>query len=491
MSDQSTGFLGDASTAFVKKASEGAANRAVNAIVDICKKKFGEAQVSLGTAFTLYLKNARQRYNKVKTIATGTQPRSIIGSNDLYVQIGVSYQGKEYSTQSIEKLLPISKHLLIEGTGGAGKSMLMRYLFLDTSYGGNYVPILLELHRIGSLTSKDVSIATVLELVYSRMREFDVRLDSEQFEYSLVSGKYLFLFDGFDEIPEHLARDAADAVQGFCAKYPDNPCVITSRPIASITPLETFSRLNVLPLTKAQTVMLASKIWDEDEKTWEFCDQLDKSLFEQYRDFAENPLLLTMMVLTFMRSLSITEHLSEFYQRAYEALYRTHDNLNKGSFKREFKCKTLDERQFERLLSSFCFQSYFREEDEFSEARILSYLKKGIERLGLTNVDAADYLLDLQNIVCIIIKNGDSYRFSHPSFQAYFAAYYTCYMADEVQNRWFKSLLGHDILAKIDYCDLLYQLEPNRFAENALEDGLRALQEKVGKSQSIVPERNL
>lgn len=474
-------LLSAATSAFAKKGAEAAGNGAINTIVDFSKKKFGEAQVSLGTAFTLYLKNARQRYNQIKTIATGTQPRAIIGENPLYVQIGVSYQETEYSTQTIEKLLPIGNHLLIEGTGGAGKSMLMRYLFLDTAYRGAYVPILLELRRLSSLSGGSVSLATVLELVYARMRDFDVQLDAEQFEYSLRSGKYLFLLDGFDEIPETLAREAADAIQNFCAKYPNNPCVVTSRPREHTAPLETFSVLQAMPLKKAQAVMLASRLWDEDEKTTEFCDQLDKELFDRHEDFAKNPLLLTMMFLTFMRSGSIPDHLCDFYQKAYDALYSAHDNQDKGVYKREFKCKTLDEQSFTRLFSYFCFQSYFKSDYEFTEEELLGYLDKGVQKLGLADVNARDYLKDLQSIVCMLVREGGLYRFSHRSFQAYFAAVYTCGMTDDVQKRWFENCLAMDYLP-FEYCDLLYQLSQDRFAANALEDGLRTLLERVDRS---------
>ena len=166
-------ILGGAASAFTNKGAETVSNRAINAIVDFSKKKFGKAQVSLGTAFTLYLKNARQRYNQIKTIATGTEPRLIFhdeskpSEEPLYVQLWVKYRKKSYPTTTAKPLLAIKNHLLIEGTGGAGKSMLMRYLFLDTSYKGGYVPILLELRRIGNQKTENLSIRSIFEMVYS------------------------------------------------------------------------------------------------------------------------------------------------------------------------------------------------------------------------------------------------------------------------------------------------------------------------------------
>ena len=463
--------------------SKKAIERAINPIAEYCKKGLGIARVSLGSSFVRYLENAVKRYNKIKTIATGTEPRPILGENALYVHIGVSCRGKEYPTLAIDPLLKINRHLLIEGTGGAGKSMMMRYFFLDTAYRGSYVPILLELRRISGAASGGVSMQSILELVYACMQEFNVQLDRAQFEYSLTSGRYVFLFDGFDEVPDALARATATAIQSFCSKYPNNPCVVTSRPYADTSPLETFLPLHTMPLTKWQAIMLSSRLWDEDEKTREFCYQLDNTLYEQHRDFAENPLLLTMMFLTFMRNLSIPDHLCEFYQKAYDALYSAHDNQDKGVFKREFKCRSLDEQSFTKLFSWFCFQSYFKSDYEFTVDRLLDYLERGIKKLGLPNVSAEAYLADLQNIVCMLVTDGTLFKFSHRSFQAYFAATYTSGLSDEEQKRLFSNLLAKEHWTRRrDYFELLYQLAPERFAANALEDGLRVLQSEADAS---------
>lgn len=467
----------------VKKFGEKAVDRGLNAIVDFVKGKYGEARVKIGTAFDRYLENASLRYNQIRTLATGTTPRKIIGEDSLYVSIGVNHNGEEISTETVNRMLEISKNILILGTGGVGKSMLMRYLFLDTARYEGYVPVLIELRRIKMPPSGQISI---LNLIYDCMKDFDVELPMEQFEYSLRLGKYLFLLDGFDEVKSSLAKDTAMAIQAFSAKYPNNSYIVTSRPRTETSPLETFTVMESMPLNKEQAIDLASRIWEADEKTREFCQQLDAALYEKHRDFAENPLLLTMMFLTFMRNSSIPEHLSDFYKKAYDALYSAHDNQDKGCYRRDFQCKTLDENEFKHILSHFCFQSYFKETYEFSEDAILRYLETSLQKLKFCDLKPADYLEDLRNIVCMIIKDGDTYRFSHRSFQAYFAAYYTThFLTDEQQRQLFaQSLSGRNTyFEKVDYYTLLIQIEPERFAENALETGLRKLYQDAKNTQ--------
>ena len=481
MDNNKSALMKNSTEGGVKKATETVFNRAANALVDYVKNKYGEAQVKLGTAYQLYLENAMRRYNKVRTLATGLEPRKIIGEESIYIEIGVRYDEEEIETTTVKPLLDISKNILILGTGGVGKSMLMRYLFLNTALEGEYVPVLLELRRISNQPSDKISIE---ELIYNCMKDFDVELPKEQFEYSLRLGKYLFLFDGFDEVKEILSSEAAAAIQSFCSKYPKNPCIMTSRPLQEAL-FETFTPVESMPLSKEKAIYLASIIWKEDEKTKEFCNQLDKVLYDQHRDFAENPLLLSMMFLTFMRNGSIPNHLADFYQKAYEALYSAHDSNDKGFYRRDFKCKDLNESDFKLLFSHFCFHSYFREKYEFSENDILYYLEKSIQKFKFKNVSAKDYLLDLRNIVCMIVKDGEIYRFAHRSFQAYFAAKYTSsVLTDEQQNMLFLSLLsGTEYLwQKIDYYELLNQIEPERFAINALEKGLRIVQEKTDNS---------
>lgn len=371
-------------------------------------------------------------------------------------------------------MLSVSKNLLVEGTGGSGKSMMMRYLFLNTANRGEYVPVLLELRKISKQSPGNISI---LDLIYTCLKDFDVELPREQFEFSLQIGKYIFLMDGFDEVKESMALETAEQIQKFCSKYPKNPCIITTRPGRDTAPLETFTTLKSMPLSKNQAVELSKKIWDEDEKTREFCRQLENEIYEnkKHREFAENPLLLTMMFLTFMRNNSLPDHLAEFYRQAFEALYSTHDSKNKGAYRREFKCAKLDAPGFRRILSHFCFQSFFKQDYEFLDEELLLYFRKSITKFGFTEVSAEDYFQDLKKVVCLLVKDGEEYRFAHRSFQAYFAA---CYTAEALNDEQQKKVLRQFVCSgnwrkNRDYLVILNQLEHERMTVNLLEDTIR------------------
>ena len=482
---ETTSLIAVGAQAGAQKTGERFADRALNTIVDGCKKMTGNTKVLLGTVFTRYLKNATERYNQVHTIATGNIVRSIIGPDNIYVSIGVRHGKKKISTETVEPMLSVSKNLLVEGTGGIGKSMMMRYLFLNTAHRGEYVPVLLELRKISKQIPGHISI---MDLIYTCMKDFDAELPREQFEFSLRMGKYLFLMDGFDEVKESMAVETAEQIQQFCSKYPNNPCIITTRPGRDTTPLETFTTVESCPLSKEQAVALAKKIWEEDEKTREFCRQLEEELFanKKHREFAENPLLLTMMFLTFMRNNSLPNHLAEFYRQAFEALYSTHDSKNKGAYRREFKCDKLDAPGFRRILAHFCFQSYFKQDYEFSEDKLLSYFNKSIKKFGFSEVSAEDFFQDLKKVVCLLVKDGEEYRFAHRSFQAYFAACYTAEaLNDEQQKKVLREFVCRgDWRYNLDYLDILDQLEHERMTVNLLEDTIRLYLKRIQEDEN-------
>lgn len=326
------------------------------------------------------LKNSELRYNKVKTLADMTEPRTLEDENGIYVDVYVEYKGKRISTSTVDNMMQISNNIIVLGSGGTGKSMLMRHLFVNTQHRGSYIPVLVELRKMSNVDKSD----SLLKMVHSCIEEFDVRLDQTQFEYSLRSGKYLLLFDGLDEVKEEIRDRVENLIQELSKKYPRNGFVVSSRKEGvDFKELETYTVVKSLPLEKEQAVELINRIGRNDDKVKEFSELLSKELFKKHRDFASNPLLLTMMYITFVDNNIIPEHLTDFYEAAYDALYKRHDANKDGVFERDYKCKKLGEKEFKDLFSYFCFQSYFIQQYEFSKEEICEYIKNGIERLNL------------------------------------------------------------------------------------------------------------
>ena len=75
---------------------------------------------------------------------------------------------------------------------------------------------------------------------------------------------------------------------------------MTSRPIYdSFVSFSKFSVFDIKPLTKKQALALIDKLefWDEIAKK-SFMEALDNKLYYSHLQFASNPLLLTIMLMT-------------------------------------------------------------------------------------------------------------------------------------------------------------------------------------------------
>ena len=194
-----------------------------------------------------------------------------------------------------------------------------------------------------------------------------------------------------------------------------------------------------------------------------------------------------MMYITFVDNNIIPEHLTDFYEAAYDALYKRHDANKDGVFERDYKCKKLGEKEFKDLFSYFCFQSYFIQQYEFSKEEICEYIKKGIERLNLKELieNPGMFFNDIKDIVCLIVEEGSKFKFTHRSFQTYFAAYYT---ATQVSDEQQKTFLGKEIrnqnFLRDDFFYMLNRLEGDRFSSNILESGIRKILKKIRESES-------
>ncbi|MCQ2470553.1 MAG: NACHT domain-containing protein [Clostridia bacterium] len=440
----------------------------------------------LAEKYAKYSEIAYKSHNDVKTLVSRDTLRHIKGVDSIYVSVGVNHEKLgEFSTEHVVKLfLNLGNHIVIQGTTGAGKTMLMKYLFLEAVEEESYIPLFIRLNRISEQQADNISIK---ELVYLSIGEFCDDVSVTEFKYNLDKGKYLFLFDGFDEIAETHLKKASIAINDFCKKYPDNPCVVTSRAGMDMSQFLHFESVQMMPLNKEQAIELASKLGMDDEKTKEFCKQLDKGVFYKHREFAENPLLLSMMFLTFLENGSVPERIVDFYDRAYNALYNNHDSFKYGYFERTFE-SSLTPDEFKKVFSHFCFQTYMAAKYYFTKDEITEQIKKSMAKCELDESQAENYLNDLIKAVCLFTCEGTSYVFTYGCFQAYFAALYTEKMDDEKQGEFFEKLLSKERYStKEDYYKILSQLMNEQFYINALEDKFRS----IGLNNSITEEKIL
>lgn len=450
--------------------------KVVTYITDIQVKE----EIDFGYAYESYLKYAKSVHEKIKTLLYRHTAKNIYS---FYECVGLNKNGNIIDTTDVNNVLEISKKIIITGTGGIGKSVMMKHFFLNILQNTYYIPVLIELRGLNEFDEKNVNL---IDYIYNVMDTLKFKLERKYFDYSLETGCYVILLDGFDEVKNEISKQVTNQIFALSKKYPDNHYILSSRPLEEFIGWNQFEELCAESLSKKQALSLINKI-EYDQKIKEnFYKELEDNLYDKYETFASNPLLLTIMLLTFENRASIPDKLNDFFEQAFTTLFHTHD-ATKGGYKRDIQSK-LGYEDFKAVFSYFCFKSFFNSDYKFSENKVLEYIGGAKQKQIIEiNFNSIDFLKDLTNSVCMLIHEGLEYRFSHRSFQEYFAALYTIQLDDIQQKRFLKLWLQSDVYRTTsNYFDMLYELEPSRFVKNVIVPGIRELKgmfEENGESE--------
>ncbi len=329
-------------------------------------KKFNtELYLKLKSKYTVYLKNITERYGKTRSFFIRDNPKPLY---QFYEPIGIKSENFKLEQANIKDTLKVNSRVLILGTGGAGKSILLKHFLLDSLKENYKVPIFIELRDSNYKDQK------ILDLITVALKNFELDTDDEYLVRALEEGHFVIFLDGLDEVKNSLRSDLIKDIEDFSKLYDKCAYIIPTRPDDKINEFELFTFFHTLPLTLEQSVSLVSKLPAEDEIKEKFILDLKSGLFEKHNSFLSNPLLLSIMMLTYGFSADIPNKLSIFYNQAYEALFQRHDAL-KGAYKRDRE-SDLDIVSFERVLSAFCILSYDDRKFQFSRMEALQYIKK-------------------------------------------------------------------------------------------------------------------
>ncbi|MGI0630097.1 NACHT domain-containing protein [Pseudomonas aeruginosa] len=381
--------------------------------IKISDTEFKRYQVKLESCFKKYITRTHSKYSKIKTLLYRDKPVKLL---DHYVPTNFKCGKKIHDGGEIFYELKKNKRNVILGTAGSGKSVLLRKIVIDIiNNKEGTIPALLELRL---LITKEKS-ETILDHLYRSISDQDEGFTKDQLITSLKIGKIALFLDGFDEIDYEKRQTYEREILEISDKYPNTILVISSRPDELFNSWEEFHIFSALPLNEKQSIELVSKIDYEKSVKETFITQLKDGLFKKHIDFLSSPLLLTMMLLTFEQLAEIPEKIHIFYEQAFDTLYHKHDALKSQYKRKSYSNLPIDD--FKRLFSAFCIITFYERKMIFSDTEILEYLAEAVNTEDIT-CEPTKIFNDLLKSVCIIQKDGNTYTFSHRSFQEYFAA---------------------------------------------------------------------
>lgn len=400
-------------------------------IIDVGNSLIGlsDDEISLPEiGFEQYFESLRMEMSCVKTLLFHNEARdfkSIYYPNDI-CKADTYVSSNRYgviSDPTIAKLAEVNNYLIITGKGGLGKSMMMRNLTLDAiDHFQEYklVPVYIPLKDYRNPCDN------LIDFIYDNYKNYEGALDKKGLKKIISSGRLLMLFDGIDEIKSDVRESFQLGLKRLITSHKGNFYIMSSRPNSLFVSYYRFTNLKLLPFTKDQALRLIDKLdlgkHDQGLKC-RFYQEIKNTLFETHKAYAENPLLLTIMLLTYKEKTVIPSEMHKFYAKAYETLYSEHDK-SKDGYERELQTK-LKQDKFAEYFSEFCFLAYQEEDYDPEEISCEKYFNEmDIVEEEKPKFGYKEFLHDLEYAACLMYMEGLRYHFIHRSMQEYFTACY-------------------------------------------------------------------
>lgn len=418
----------------------------------------------ISTPFDVYLEKSVAFYSMVKTLLYSEIPhkfRDFYVPNDITLKHPFSLPQSEKSSKPIEVLaIESTGNIIIQGTGGIGKSMMMRHLFL---YFAQHFEDNAPLPILAFLKNFKEQVPDLIHFLFHAVQEFDHNLQFKDFEITLQRQGCLILLDGLDEISQAAKLHFYNCLSRFTKEYTNSHIVLSSRPTGSFIQYGHFIVYDIQPFSKEKALELIDKLeyYDKEAKS-KFREDLDRRLYDSHRQFASNPLLLTIMLMTYASYGEVPAKRHIFYAKAYETMARLHD-ASKGAYVRPMHTGLTPE-DFSIFFAEFCARTYRDEVLEFDERIFSDYMQKVIRhQRPKFFVTPRQFLLDLTDNLCLMYKEGERYYFIHRSFQEYFCAVFFSTQMDDQLGKigdFFENQL-HRQLGDRTF-DMLYDMIPTR-----------------------------
>jgi len=433
--------------------------------------------------FSIYLSRIQESFSKIRTLLYYDNPKPFY---DFYVCNDISaaryflfsfreegvyrqlYNGIENAT--IKKLGEFSNYIIIMGTGGLGKSMMMRNLLLNSVNSfeeDGMIPVFVPLK---DYTQEDIDL---LDYIYDKFTDDGkhTEISKEQFEDTLRHSRFQILLDGYDEIKTNCVNSFERSLKKFMRKYSNNFYILSSRPFDfdNVSAFRRFLMTELEPFTKEQSLQLIDKLEfrpDEPSIKQKFAQQLDENLYNTHREFASNPLLLTIMLMTFEQFAEVPSKMHVFYREAYATLSQKHD-ASKGAYKRALKTG-LSANRFADYFAEFCARTYSDEKYEMTRDEIIDYFNKLNTRKKSNDPEftADDFIYDLHHNLCLLYHESGKYHFTHRSFQEYFCALYFSRQKDKALEKIGESFEKRSTISFSDKTfHMLYDMIPEKVEE--------------------------
>ena len=345
--------------------------------------------------FERYVSTTLSKCTNVKTLVSSNNPVTL---ERAYEPANLAIKGGAniHVDQFLDNLEEIHSRSLITATLGAGKSFTMKYIYsvLARSEILNRIPIFVELRYI------DFSSETLVSYIKDQLQIHNSFSTERSVLAGLKAGIFSLILDGFDEVQLKHRPTAQKQILKISNDFPDCIIVISSRPDSDrFLSWHAFTEYNVQPLSLPQMNSMIRRIeYDEGDKRI-FLQRVESGLWKTHEKLLSNPLLASMMLLTFREFQDIPSKMHVFYGTAFDVLFRRHDTI-KPDYHREFRT-SLELDDFKKVFMTFCFSSFVDKKFSFNESSFQKYANLSFEYETISS-DSPHFKHDLISNICIM-----------------------------------------------------------------------------------------
>lgn len=371
------------------------------------------------TQFTEYLTNV---FINTQFINVLIFPNEQISLDEFYEPLKITIRSTRESYTidhtNLDFLVKYNR-IIISDTAGMGKSTLMKWITRQCVTRFLGVPLLIELRKITPHND-------LMQEIFLQLGQLGKEVDQEFIIQLLAIGKFIIIFDGYDEIVRDYRGFVTDEILRLVNKAHQNYFILTSRPDPSLTTFGNFKKLSIESLNKAQYSSIINKC--DKISTLGIANDLINEIQNRgsgIEGFLSNPFLVTLLYNCYVYNRNIPVRKSSFYDEIYTALFKHHD-LSKDKYER-IKASGLDIYNFRLVLRKFAFDSARTGTTDFSETTLIEGIRKAQEALvGIPQFNSLDFVDDLIKQVPLMVREGLHIKWSHKSLQDYFAAESVC-----------------------------------------------------------------
>ena len=347
---------------------------------------------------------------KVRKVKTIWQVDKAIDLKTFYCDSHVVINNKRKKIINVSDF-KVKDNLGITGIAGQGKSIFLRHLCAEELDAGNYIPVFIELRRV----QKGV---TLRDRIYIEFQNLGLAVGDILFDALADSGKILILLDAFDEVPDEEKQRVLTEIEDLSSTREQLRIIVTTRPNNNIDKSLQFLVVPLDNLKDKEYQTVIQKLADSTNLASTLINRVETHT-AQIKNLLCTPLMVTLLIISYKAYQELPTQLSGFYDSLFQTLLQRHDGSKPG-YKRERGCK-LDDLQYRRVFETLCIVAKESNESSFSHEDIYRFSKKALEQNDFSE-NPDKYLNDIVKITCLILRDGEEYRFIHKSVQEYYTA---------------------------------------------------------------------